>query len=101
MYLGEASGFKLGKATRDAFGVALKELGATHKDLCVVDADVGNSTRTEPFGKAYPDRTFNVGIAESGSATADISVARQFLRNRNTTITASSAPSINVSIADS
>jgi transketolase len=65
MYLGEASGFKLGKATRDAFGVALKELGAVHKDLCVVDADVGNSTRTEPFGKAYPERTFNVGIAES------------------------------------
>jgi len=65
MYFGEASGYKLGQATRDAFGDALKDLGADHKDVVVVDGDVGNSTRTEPFAKAYPDRAFNVGIAES------------------------------------
>ena len=65
MYFGEISGLKLGKATRDAFGDALKDLGATHKNIVVVDADVGNSTRTEPFAKAYPDRAFQVGIAES------------------------------------
>jgi len=40
-----------------------------------------------------------VGIAESGSATAAISVARQFRRKRRTTITARSAPSISVSSA--
>lgn len=65
MYLGEASGLKLGQATRDAFGAALKELGATNPSIVTVDGDVGNSTRTEPFAKAYPDRAFNVGIAES------------------------------------
>ncbi len=65
MYLGEASGLPLGAATRDAFGVALKELGASNDRLVTVDGDVGNSTRTEPFALAYPDRAFNVGIAES------------------------------------
>ncbi|MBX3443319.1 MAG: transketolase family protein [Planctomyces sp.] len=65
MYLGERSGLKLGKATRDAFGDALKECGARNPLLCTVDGDVGNSTRTELFAKAFPDRAFNVGIAES------------------------------------
>lgn len=65
MYFGEASGLKLGPATRDAFGEALKALGATHPEIVVVDGDVGNSTRTEPFALAFPDRAFNVGIAES------------------------------------
>ena len=56
---------ELGKATRDAFGRALEALGADHPDVVVVDGDVGNSTRTEWFGKKYPDRFFNIGIAES------------------------------------
>src|SRR5882724_9746497 len=55
----------LGKATREAFGLALAQLGDTHADLVVVDGDVGNSTRTEIFGKKFPKRFFNVGIAES------------------------------------
>lgn len=65
MYFGEASGLKLGKAPREAFGEALRDLGKDNASLCTVDADVGNSTRTELFAKAYPDRAFNVGIAES------------------------------------
>lgn len=65
MYFGEVSGLKLGKAPREAFGEALRDLGKDHPLLCVVDADVGNSTRTELFAKAYPERSFNVGIAES------------------------------------
>lgn len=65
MYLGELSGLKLGPATRDAFGEAFKELGKMNPRLVTVDGDVGNSTRTEPFALAYPDRAFNVGIAES------------------------------------
>ncbi len=65
MYLGELSGLKLGKATRDAFGDALRALGDKYPDVVVVDADVGNSTRTEVFALAFPDRAFNVGIAES------------------------------------
>ena len=56
---------ELGKATRDAFGRALEALGADHPNVVVVDGDVGNSTRTEWFGKKYPERFFNVGIAES------------------------------------
>lgn len=56
---------KLGKATREAFGLALAQLGETHADVVVVDGDVGNSTRTEIFGKKFPNRFFNVGIAES------------------------------------
>lgn len=65
MAIGEASGLKLGPATRDAFGAELKALGETFPDVVVVDGDVGNSTRTEPFAKAFPQRAFNVGIAES------------------------------------
>jgi transketolase len=56
---------EIGKATRDAFGRALEALGAEHPNLVVVDADVGNSTRTEWFGQKYPDRFFNIGLAES------------------------------------
>ncbi|MSU76756.1 MAG: transketolase family protein [Gemmataceae bacterium] len=56
---------KLGKATREAFGLALAQLGETNPDIVVVDGDVGNSTRTELFGKKFPTRFFNVGIAES------------------------------------
>src|SRR3954449_10684306 len=54
-----------GKATRDAFGRALEALGEKYPNLVVIDADVGNSTRTEWFGAKHPDRFFNVGIAES------------------------------------
>jgi transketolase len=56
---------KIGKATREAFGLALAQLGETQSDIVVVDGDVGNSTRTEIFGKKFPERFFNVGIAES------------------------------------
>jgi transketolase len=56
---------ELGKATRDAFGRALEALGEAYPSVVVVDADVSNSTRTEWFGKKYPDRFFNIGIAES------------------------------------
>ncbi len=65
MQIGEASGLELGQATRDAFGDALKELGQKYPNVVTVDGDVGNSTRTEGFAKAFPDRAFNVGIAES------------------------------------
>jgi transketolase len=60
-----ATGLKMGEATRDAFGATLRDLGRENPNIVVVDADVGNSTRTEWFGEAFPDRFFNVGIAES------------------------------------
>ena len=65
MNIGQRSGLKPGKATRDAFGRALQELGAKFPNVVTVDGDVGNSTRTEWFGQSFPDRAFNVGIAES------------------------------------
>lgn len=57
--------FKLGMATRDAFGKTLADLGRENPDIVVLDGDLFNSTRTEYFAKEFPDRFFNVGIAES------------------------------------
>ena len=51
-------------ATRDAYGEALKELGGLNEDIVVLDADLSGSTKTSIFKKAYPERFFNVGIAE-------------------------------------
>ncbi len=51
-------------ATREAYGNALKELGAEHEDMIVFDADLSNATKTNIFKKAFPDRHFNCGIAE-------------------------------------
>src|SRR5919198_943524 len=56
---------KMGKSIREAFGLALAKLGEQYADIVVLDGDVHNSTRTEHFAKKYPDRFFNVGIAES------------------------------------
>src|ERR1700682_4212600 len=56
---------KLGKSIREAFGLPLAQLGETHPNTVVVDGDVHNSTRTEHFAKLFPERFFNVGIAES------------------------------------
>ena len=52
------------QATRQAYGDALVELGANNKDLVVMDADLSKSTMTVGFSKAFPDRFFNMGIAE-------------------------------------
>lgn len=52
-------------ATRDAYGNALLILGAENPDVVVLDADLSKSTKTADFGKKYPDRFFNMGIAES------------------------------------
>lgn len=65
MTIGTRAGLEMGKATRDAFGRALQEIGASNNKIVVVDGDVANSTRAEWFGKDNPDRFFNVGIAES------------------------------------
>lgn len=51
-------------ATRDAYGDALVSLGKKRKDVVVLDADLSGSTKTSKFAKAFPDRFFNMGIAE-------------------------------------
>jgi len=65
MDIGKAIGMEYGPPTRNAFGEALRELGAENPNLVVVDGDVANSTRTEYFCEDFPERFFNVGIAES------------------------------------
>src|SRR3989344_3695105 len=51
-------------ATRDGYGKALLELGRKNPNVVVVDADLGDSTKAEHFGKEFPERFFTVGIAE-------------------------------------
>lgn len=51
-------------ATRQAYGKTLVELGEKYPELVVMDADLSKSTMTAEFGKAYPERFFNMGIAE-------------------------------------
>ena len=51
-------------ATRDAYGKALVKLGDINNNVVVLDADLSKSTKTYDFGKTYPDRFFNMGIAE-------------------------------------
>lgn len=50
--------------TRDGYGNALVELGAANPDVVVLDADLAKSTRSDWFGNKYPDRFFDIGIAE-------------------------------------
>lgn len=50
---------------RQSFGDKLLELAESHPELVVLDADVSSSTQTIHFGKKYPERFFNVGVAEA------------------------------------
>ena len=52
-------------ATRDAYGEVLAELGAENEQIVVLDADLSGSTKTSTFAKKFPDRFFNMGIAEA------------------------------------
>lgn len=100
------------KATRTAYGEALIELGNKNKDVVVLDADLTKSTKTAMFQKEFPNRHFNVGIAEAdlmataaGLATAGkvpfastfamFAAGRGFEQIRNTI----AYPKLNVKIA--
>lgn len=52
------------EATRDAYGKILAELGEKDERIVVLDADLSSSTKTSVFAKKFPDRFFNVGVAE-------------------------------------
>jgi transketolase len=99
-------------ATRDAYGEILVELGKINKDIVVLDADLSKSTKTILFGKEFPERFFNMGIAEqnmmgtaAGLATcgkipfastfAMFATGRAFEQVRNTI----AYPALNVKIA--
>jgi len=52
-------------ATRDAYGKVLVELGRENPDVVVLDADLSKSTRTNLFAEEFPNRHFNLGVAEA------------------------------------
>lgn len=64
-------------AIRDAFGEALKELGGINEKVVALEADVGGSTKSILFGKAYPERYFEVGISEINMVSMAAGMARE------------------------
>ena len=62
-------------ATREAYGKALVELGKKYDNLVVMDADLSGSTKTAVFAKEYPERFFNMGIAEQNMYAAAAGLA--------------------------
>lgn len=62
-------------SSRKAYGEALVELGAANKSIVVLEADLGKSTMSNLFGDAYPERYFQVGIAEQNMASVAAGLA--------------------------
>ncbi len=56
---------RVARPLRDVYGEVITELGAERQDIVVLDAGVSDSTRSAKFGKRFPDRFFNLGIAEA------------------------------------
>jgi transketolase len=71
---GEMPTWELGEEvpTRKAFGVALAALGNRRDDIVSIDGEVGNSTHSEDFEKAHPDRFFQMYIAEQQMVAAAV-----------------------------
>ena len=65
MQLGELAGLKSSKPMRDIFGEALLEVCKQNPRVVVLDGDLSNSTKTEHVRNTFPERFFNIGIAES------------------------------------
>jgi transketolase len=65
----------MGMATRDAYGFTLVELGKEKPDIVVLDADLSKSTKSGLFAKAFPERFFNVGIAEANMVSTAAGLA--------------------------
>ena len=57
------------KPTRDGFGTGLVEAGDKDKNVMALCADLTDSTRNEAFAKKFPDRFFELGVAEQNLAT--------------------------------
>jgi transketolase len=63
------------RGTRDGYGEALLELGKQDERIAVVDADLFRSTRTDRFAEAFPDRFFEIGIAEQDMVSTAVGLA--------------------------
>jgi transketolase len=68
MRLGEKAGLRESKPLRDVFGDAILKLATENERVVVLDGDLGNSTKAETVRQAFPERFFNIGIAESNLA---------------------------------
>jgi transketolase len=64
-------------ATREAYGFALKRLGAVNPQIVAISGDVKNSTFSELFGDAYPDHFYQGYIAEQNMVSAGVGLAAQ------------------------
>ena len=53
------------KATRQSYGEILEKLGEENENIAVLDADLSAATKTSIFAKKFPDRFFDMGIAEA------------------------------------
>lgn len=58
----------MAKSLRVAYGEALAELGEANEKIVVLDADLAHATQTCIFGNKYPERFYNMGIAEADAA---------------------------------
>ena len=65
------------KSIRSAYGKTLVELGKINEDIVVLDADLACSTQTAMFGKEFPERFFNMGIAEQDMMATAAGLASQ------------------------
>jgi transketolase len=62
-------------SAREAYGKTLVELGKKHQNLVVLDADLSVSTKTSLFGKQFPDRFFDLGVAEQDMISTAAGIA--------------------------
>ena len=67
--------YEVKKSIRGAIGDELASLGAVNPDIVVLDADLSGSTKTSTFAKVYPDRFFDVGIAEQNLITTSLGLS--------------------------
>lgn len=67
--------YDLKKSVRGAFGEELAELGGKNSKIVALDADLSGSTQTSLFAKAYPERFFDVGIAEQDLITTALGLS--------------------------
>ncbi|HEY8450304.1 MAG TPA: transketolase C-terminal domain-containing protein, partial [Bacillota bacterium] len=68
------------RSLRDAFGAALVECGERDPRIVALTADLGESTRIQPFGQRFPERYFNLGVAEANMMGVAAGMARSGLR---------------------
>ncbi len=66
---------KVKKSARGEYGLTLADLGKENKSIVVIDCDLSGSTMTKHFREAFPDRHFNVGIAEQDAVTTAVGLS--------------------------